>query len=236
MNNEKIPAGEIKSNSAFLRWLDNYWYHNKTKTIIILFVIFVGVILIVQMCSTEGEDITLLYSGPVLMTGAEREEVRALISGLLPKDYDGDGQKRAEIVAYQVMSASQLKELEGGTGAVGPEYFTKEYQNYTNILYTGECSVLFLDPWLCEGLAESDRLQKLTDILGASPDGAYNEYGVRLGDTALYRHYKSLQILPADTVICLHKPYVFGKSSDEDSYNQAIDVFKAIINFVPPQS
>ncbi len=234
MNNGKIPAGEIKSNSAFLRWLDNYWYHNKTKTIVILFVIFVGVILIVQTCSTEGEDITLLYSGPVLMSGAEREEVRALISDLLPEDYDRDGHKRAEIVAYQVMSASQLKELEGGTGAINPEYFTKEYQNYTNFLYTGECSVLFLDPLLCEGLAENDRLQKLTDILGASPDGAYSEYGVSLGKTALYRHYEALQVLPADTIICLHKPYVFGKSSNEESYKQATDVFKAIVNFVPP--
>ena len=31
---DKIPAGDIKEKSGFLKWLDNFWYHNKITVIV----------------------------------------------------------------------------------------------------------------------------------------------------------------------------------------------------------
>ena len=102
------------------------------------------------------------------------------------------------------------------------------------MLITGEFALCFLDPWLYESLANSDRLKTLTDIFGEMPDGAVGDFGVRLGDTAMYQYYDVLKILPEDTVICLLKPYVFGETSKEDIYARSVSMFKAVVEFEAP--
>ncbi len=232
---EKIPAGDIKANSGFLRWLDNYWYHNKVITLIVLFALFVLVICTLQMCSAESEDVSLLYGGPYLMTNTEREGVRSVFNNVIPEDYNKDGKKYTELITYQIMSTEQLKELSGGTGSVDQAYFSQEYSNYSNMLLTGECSVYLVDPWLYNSLAGNGRLQKLVDVTGVLPSSAYGDYGVRLGDTELYKYYSALQVLPADTVVCLMMPYLFGKSSNEETYEKSKAMFKAIVDFKAPE-
>jgi hypothetical protein len=231
---DKIPAGDIKANSNFLRWLDNFWYHNKVITLIILFALFVLVICIFQMCSAESEDISLIYGGPYLMTKTELEGVRSVLNNVMPEDYNNDGKKYIELITYQIMSTGQLEELSGGTGSVDKAYFSQEYNNYSNMLMTGECSVYLVDPWLYEGLAENGRLQKLVDVTGVLSSSAYGEYGVRLGDTELYKYYAALRILPADTVVCLLMPYLFGKSSNKETYEKSKEMFKSIVDFKAP--
>lgn len=238
---EKIPAGDIKQKSKLLRWLDNFWYHNKIPTVIVLFVLIVVVVCMLQMCSAEDEDISLLYSGPRLMTASEHEGVRGVLSTLLPEDYNGDGRKYANLVTYHVKSDVQLfseaaqTHEDGETVFVDKTYYTREYESYSNILMTGELSVCMLDPWLYEKLTSSGRLKKLSEIFDVMPSGAVGEYGVRLGDTALYRYYDAMKILPEDTVVCLMLPYVFGESSKAESYAKSTDVFKAIVGFSAPE-
>jgi hypothetical protein len=88
------------------------------------------------------------------------------------------------------------------------------------MLLTGEYSLYFIDPWLYESLVENKRVQKLTDVLSSMPVGAVDEYGVRLGDTEIYKYYQVLQILPEDTIICLLHPYIYGQSSNEEYYKK----------------
>ena len=240
---DKISAVDIKENSKFLKWLDNYWYHYKVPTIIVLFVVFVLLVCTLQMCSTDDkQDITVLYSGPFLMTGSEHENVRNVLNYVMPEDFNEDGRKYTELITYQVASEQQIKDMEAETDengkpkySINRQYYTNEYSNYSNMLMTGEFALCFLDPWLYEALAGSDRLKPLTEVFGALPDGAVGEYGVRLGDTALYQYYDVLKVLPEDTVICLLRPYVFGETSKEDIYARSVDTFKAIIFFEAPQ-
>jgi hypothetical protein len=51
-------------------------------------------------------------------------------------------------------------------------------------------------------------------------------YGVRLGDTALYRKYKVLQALPEDTVVCLVSRLL---TQTEQMYAQSEDMFRAMV-------
>ena len=80
-------------------------------------------------------------------------------------------------------------------------------------------------------MVENQRVQKLTDIVGIVPDGAVDEYGVRLGDTEIYKYYQVLQVLPEDTIVCLLYPYVYGQSSNEEFYQNTKEMFKAIVTF-----
>ncbi len=239
---DKISAAEIKDNSKFLKWLDNYWYHYKVPTIIVLFISIVLLVCTLQMCATDDkQDITVLYSGPFLMMGSEHENVRNVLNYVMPEDFNGDGRKYTELITYQVASEQQIKDMEAETDengnpkySINRQYYTNEYSNYSNMLITGEFALCFLDPWLYESLANSDRLKTLTDIFGEIPDGAVGDFGVRLGDTAMYQYYDVLKILPEDTVICLLKPYVFGETSKEDIYARSVSMFKAVVEFEAP--
>lgn len=239
---DKISAAEIKDNSKFLKWLDNYWYHYKVPTIIVLFISIVLLVCTLQMCATDDkQDITVLYSGPFLMMGSEHENVRNVLNYVMPEDFNGDGRKYTELITYQVASEQQIKDMEAETDengnpkySINRQYYTNEYSNYSNMLITGEFALCFLDPWLYESLANSDRLKTLTDIFGEIPDGAVGNFGVRLGDTAMYQYYDVLKILPEDTVICLLKPYVFGETSKEDIYARSVSMFKAVVEFEAP--
>jgi len=239
---DKISAAEIKDNSKFLKWLDNYWYHYKVPTIIVLFISIVLLVCTLQMCATDDkQDITVLYSGPFLMMGSEHENVRNVLNYVMPEDFNGDGRKYTELITYQVASEQQIKDMEAETDengnpkySINRQYYTNEYSNYSNMLITGEFALCFLDPWLYESLANSDRLKALMVLVGEMPNGAVVDFGVRLGDTAMYQYYDVLKILPEDTVICLLKPYVFGETSKEDIYARSVNMFKAVVEFEAP--
>ena len=234
---DKIPASDIREKSPFLKWIDNFWYHNKISIVVSIFLVFVIVICTFQMCSKEDEDVTMLYAGPYLMTVSEREAIRSVLNYVMPDDFDGDEKKYTEIVTYHICSEEQLNTLEnkihedGDTVRVDRNYYSNEYSNYSNMLLTGEYSLYFVDPWLYNSLVENQRVQKLIDVVGCIPEGAADEYGVRLGDTDIYKYYQVFQVLPEDTIVCLLYPYVYGQSSNEEFYQNTKEMFKAIVTF-----
>ena len=97
------------------------------------------------------------------------------------------------------------------------------------ILKTGESSVLLLDPWLYEQLKNEDRLRPLSEVDASLAARTEDGYGVRLGDTALYQTFGVYQVLPEDTVICLMRPYVIGRSSKAEAYRFEVDTFLALV-------
>ena len=239
---DKIPAGEIKDRSDFLKWFDNFWYHHKVPTIIVLFSIFVILVCVLQTCtSPSAEDITMVYAGREYVTAQDQNGIKSVFNVVMPKDFDGNDDKHTQLIVYHVMSEEQLKEMAAETDADGKPkyevnrtYYSQEYSSYNNMLMTGEFSICMLDPWLYESLADAGRLKKLSDVLGSVPENAVGEFGVRLGDTALYQYYDALKVLPEDTVLCMLTPYVFGATSQEDFYQQNVEMFRAIIAFEIP--
>lgn len=238
---DKIPAGDIKERSAFLKWLDNYWYHYKVPTVLTVIGLIVLLVCILQTCSVSGSyDMSVLYAGRAVMTQNEELSVSNALAAALPSDYNGDGKKNVELTAYGVMSEEQLRDLaaetheDGSRVYVDRAFYSKEYESYTSMMTTGEYSVCLLDPWLYEKMASAGRLKKLTDVFTQLPDGAVGEYGVSLGSTALYKYYEVLQVLPEDTVICLMQPFVIGKSSDAEYYAECITTFRTFVEFEAP--
>ena len=162
------------------------------------------------------------------------------------RDYDGNGVSRADLITYTVYSGTQIEALRARVDENGdPDPIevnaltnSQVYGNYNQYVSTGDTSVLFLDPWLFEELAaKGEYLVDLVTLYGAAPEGAVYRggeggekcLGVRLGDTALYRDHTAVQVLPADTVLCLLGPYFIGKSSDEKEYAKAVEYFGALI-------
>ena len=230
---EKIEARDIRigghgaaaaerPHGKLYRWFDNFWYHHKWKTIIITFFAVVFLVCTLQMCGKAEEgDLRVLMVGPYGFATEESGigDLQAFLDKSLPRDFDENGVKRVEIVHYTVLSEEQIKDRQTQDVSVVTSQNSENYQQYISYLQTGESALLFLDPWLCDELNRGQLLD-LSTVLGGVPEGALTRtdgqgntvvYGIRLGDTALYRDNRAMQCLPEDTVICLAAPIYNGK-------------------------
>ena len=228
---EKREERQIVLQGGFASKLENFWYHYKWPTIGILLAVIILLVCTLQTCSKEKEDIVVLYAGPVTLSAAQTKDLARMMDGVLPEDFDRNGEKYAALSTYQILSEERIKALTDKTDSEGNHYFvnrsanTEQYSVYTNYLKTGESSVLLLDSWLYEQLKSEDRLRPLSEVDGELSAHSADGYGIRLGDTELYQSFGVYQVLPEDTVICLMRPYVIGRSSKTQAYQFEVDTF-----------
>ena len=238
----KMPDAEISAKSNFLRWLENYWYHYKWHTIIIGAAVLILVICLWQTSTTKKHDTVIVYAGPMCLTTNEIIQLQEALSGILPSDKDSNGYKSAAMNMYQIYSKDQILEVEKETDATGASITvdrtrnTNQYSEFNHDIMTGQSSVYLIDPWIyneLKALNDGDKqyLCELSFVFGDElPQGALEDgYGIRLGDTALYREYSIVRRLPADTVICLMSPFGgLGQKIDDENYQYQIATFKAL--------
>lgn len=237
MNKEKETTQGISvEDNEFLKWFDNYWYHHKWITIGVAFALIVVVICTFQTCSRSEGDIDILYAGPCLMNSEQYGNLSTIFGNVLPEDYNEDGEKNVVIHNYHIYSKEQIKEITAETdeygvhGFVDTNYNSNQYDTYSNYILTGESSVLLLDPWLYEALRDNSQgvLMELSEVFEIIPESNLDGYGVRLGDTDIYQEYAALRVLPEDTVICLLRPLLSGKSAKESNYRIEKEMYAAL--------
>ncbi len=234
-NGEKIEGREIKANSKFIKWLDNFWYHHKWATIIVSFFVIVFLVCILQMCTREKVDITVVYAGGAFVTEEKTANVELAIEAVMPEDFDKDGNKNAALIRYEIYSEDQIKEMEkdkanGGQGQfVDHSFNSSNYKDFYNYVQTGDASVYFLDPWIFENLKENNRLMEISEVLGHTLEASEDNFGVKLGDLTIYKKYATIRALPKNTVVCILRPAIAGNSADPEYYANEIAMFRAII-------
>lgn len=226
----------IKKGKAFT-WLENFWYHYKWHTLIAAFLLIVAVVCIAQSCTKENSDITVTYAGPTYLNDEKKANIRTSLSQNLPKDSFGD-EAVANALSYLIMSEEQIKEAEKGINPDGTKvyidraFIVEQKETFDSLLATDKSSILLLDPYLFNmlgGNSDSTRLCQLSDVLGYTPEGAVSRFGIRLGDTSMYNTNPALQVLPADTVLCLHVKRYLQK---EEDYKKETEAFKAFAELV----
>ncbi|MBQ8416617.1 MAG: hypothetical protein IJX13_06960, partial [Clostridia bacterium] len=95
--------------------------------------------------------------------------------------------------------------------------------------------IWLVDPYVYEYKLRSTLAVPLEQTFGDREiDGAYDDNAIRLGDTALYKHYKALQVLPEDTLLVLSKPFVYGAASNEAFYQRMVKLYRAMVEFEAP--
>lgn len=227
--------GNIHVESPFLTWLENFWYHNKWKTIGGLFLAFVLIVCISQCASKDKVDAIVLYAGPYLYSGNETLTVKNELEEVMPSDFNGDGEKKVGLVTYQIMTEAQLKaykeqleSYEGHNVTVDTSYFTTQASHCDDYLLTGECAILLVDESLFEKLRGAGRLRDLNEVFSVLPASAVDNYGIDFTMTALAKSSEQLGMLPKGTVLCLLKPYVMGKTGNSTTYSQLTNMFLAM--------
>ena len=114
-----------------------------------------------------------------------------------------------------------------------------EYQKFQSLIVSGEYYVCLLDEWLFEELNKENLFLPLADAIGYKPENAANDYAIKLSDTEFGKYYNAMQLLPADTYLCIRAPGVVqemtGKGAQSKRFEQAAAMIKAIIDFKAPE-
>lgn len=246
IDREKLDAEGVKivyeTENPFLKKLSNFWYYHKWKVIIITFFAIVAAVGIYQMVTREEVDEVVVVAAGAHLEHDECAAIDSLLTSCLPKNKDGSV-RSLEIYDYTVYSEDEIEEANHSETDSEGRYIVKidrsfivtEIESYNSYMQTGECSVLLLNPELYHSFANRDTDPRMTMVevfggdmpQGVMPDGR----GVRLGDTAIYKYYEELQVLPEDTVVCVLHSYYIGASSNKDKHSFSVELFKNIVNF-----
>ena len=227
MNENKYDSTEIVSENRAYNKLQNFWYHNKWTVIVVAFFVCVVVVCTMQMFGKEKYDVSIVYGGTVRMADDERAAFVGALQSVLPEDYDNNGSKSVGLVEYQIFSEKEIyteveKEVDGELVTVKEpvialNWNTEQYSSMQSaVSKTGEYSLCFASPYVYEKL-----------LAGYAVEGKT----VRLGDTDFYLYNEAVQVLPADTVVCLLRQFAIGQSSKDEIYNRSAALFDAIVAY-----
>ena len=236
MKEEKLQTEEISTkNSKFLSWFDNFWYHYKWHTIVTIFIVIILGVSTAQACNTQRSDIIFTYAGPKEFVTAPEEKI-ALNSALsdVSKQIYGD-KSNASVNTFLIYSKEQIEKIESELDENGKQKYvvdtafnTSEMNSFDEFSKSGASFILLLDPSIYQRLinqsGESERLVELSAIYGTTPEGSFDKYSVRLGDTKIYKTIPELRSLPADTIVCLHGKLIL--STKQKDYDMQTQVFK----------
>lgn len=254
--NGKEQAGEIVVQNRFVKWLDNFWYHYKWTVIVVGFFLLVFVVCFSQCVQKVDINIPVVYAGGYQSVDAERlswtEDDRKAIKDVLSalhRKSGGEEGKNVGFLTYNIYTeeelrimATEMPDEEGESEKFSPYAFNAAKQNnlaefdgFVNYMGTGECSIWLLSEYVYTEKRISERAMPLSELWGEEiPEGAYDAYAIRLGDTELYRYYEALHVLPEDTLIVLTRGWIMGASSDEKTYESYENLYRAMVSFKAP--
>lgn len=240
-------SGAVKKKmNRFLKWLDNYWYHYKWRTIVCAFFIVLTIVCVVQCTRVEHYDYTVFYAGPRQMEEGDRRRLGDLLAKRLDKDVNGDGKKTVEVRSFYILSDEQYEEKRAEALAAGNDlYYTASMRNsaisdLTITLGDGGCLIVLMDPFLFETYASKNVFLSLSSVLGEDlPASAVNEYALSLADLPYFSFYRDnnteysdlLASFPADTMLCMISPTAIRSSVPQDEYRAALEYFRRLVNY-----
>lgn len=240
---EKEEAGEVVIQNRFVKWLDNFWYHNRWAIIICAIFLFAFIVCIVQCAGRKISDTYVTVAGGFTVSDKEKETLEELLNDL-SEDLDKKDPMSVGVLSYTFYSEDELRALftdesgfdnEGYHRAKQPN--AERFKSIQNYVMTGECSIWFVSEAVYAELDMAKRLAvPLKSTFGKEIAGAYDAYAIRLGDTAFYQYYREkLSFLPEDTLIVLTKPSAIGgASANEKQYAKVKAIYRAMIEFKSP--
>ncbi len=246
-NQEKLQGTDIKltSQSKFLSWLDNFWFHHKWKVIIIVFFAVVATVGVLQMINKEDPDVEVTIATHTIYYAENVDAIEKTLVSLMPEDLNGDGKKNVQVNLYKIYSEEEMKAAnEAETDQNGypiiyaDEAYNKEQiKNYNSYLMTGQCSVMIVSEYLYNELIsrrpEDILLKPMSEIFGSElPKGTTTDgYGIKLTETGAYKYLDGLRSLPKDSVLCIMRPFVMNGAADSEKNLGTVEYFKNIVKF-----
>lgn len=211
-----------KEKNGFLKWVDNFWYHNKAAVIIGFFALIVVVVCVTQLAVKKSPDVFIYYVGHGKLTEVASEEFKEDMKTYFASDYNGDGKV---VVDYKEDAFVMVQDGDGDRYVYDPTAQMDETQRFNLELGMGDCAVYIMEPAFFN--ANTDYIADLSDVVGYIPENAISGKGMKLSDLKAYKN-TALNRYPSDYVICMARK----KSNFSDSYYEGnADFFKKLIEY-----
>ena len=238
-------SGEVQQEEPIrIDRLANFWYHHKIKILMIAFFGIVLGICIAQFLAVQNPDVYILYAGADYITPNENQKFCAILEGL-GEDYDDDGRTYVQLNDLVYMTEEQqeeyfaLMESLGETPSIDMTTNQKTSERFTYEIFSGEAAICILAESQYREVAASNGFLPLSELFEELPEGAVDDYGVRLSETKLYQFYESARVFPEDAVIAIRRlptvSAITGKKKAERLHGYSRDLFCRILNFEYPE-
>ena len=240
---EKLSSEGIAIRHPIFLWFENLWYHYKWTILLVAFFLFVAIVCFAQCATTPQRDVYITFGGSHTVTGEEKQSIEQVFKEI-SKNTFGEEYPTVGINSYAFYTEEELralytdpdtKDFDGAAFNMAKGKNTDQFETLQSYMMTGDCSIWLVNVSVYEAQHMAEHLAvPLTDTFETFPSGAYDEYAIRLGDTAIYQYYEALQVLPADTLVVLTYPYITGASAKEQKYEQFKALYRAIVEFQAP--
>lgn len=243
--NEKLD-GDVRLKSPLLEKLDNFWYHYKWHTIVAIFVIITGFILIAQTCSRVETDVYILYAGPHTVSRTAENgnisEYENAVSSFkkISADYTDDGIVSISFIDLFVVNSEESEKILADNP--GKEINSALVKENTDTLHQkllfGEYYLCFLSDRLFKEYEEEYGEAMFSPLAPYGKDGAEYEYASERGIYLRSLPFSSLPEicdLPDDTVVCLRRfsdvASTIGRSDNEENFKRGEDMMKKLLSY-----
>jgi len=241
---DKLKMPPVEPGNKFFKWLDNYWYHYKWQTIIAVFIIIVLFVGISQVSTNAKSEIGLMYSGPRLLSMSEKSSIQSAVRQVM-EDYNGDNKLSVELVALMIMSEEQILQAyedakeQGRDILINGQFIRDERNKFDNLTMVGDSVICLLDPHLYRRVLDAGGFMPLSEIFDETPEGAIDEFGIRLSETKFGQYFAGVNTLPSDTVLCIRRASTFsfikGRKKSDLYHSYHVRLFHSIMSFEFPE-
>ncbi len=202
---EKYPCPKLTPK----QWVENFWYYN--KWFVLVGIVFLALILIatVQFFTKKDADVSMVYAGATILSDDVCNQMIGSAEELL-RDVNGDGNVSVNVKNFVLHSDFELLKNEGQKIQA-----REEFKSYSDEILSGDGCIMLLDEYFYSELAQNGALVNLYEMYSELPKSAIDYFGLRLGDTPLYKK-DGFSSLPKETIVCLKFSPVVGKTTDEE--------------------
>ena len=213
---------------SFSERIEYFWYHYKWQTVIGVFFAVTFAICFTQCARNSEPDAMIMYAGNY----AVPDDYKATaLESIMSKDYNGDGEKRADVFQLVLNIVEKGGEYEY-YDAVGQN---EELQRLEIEFYTGQSVIYILHPFIYEQY--KNIMAPISEVLGDSelPEGAlYDDKALRLSALPAYAE-TTLGFYPEECVLCIRnmrtEDNLVSKKDDEEYYGANRGFFGEIVGF-----
>ncbi len=241
---EKLPEGKMKS--KLLSWLDNFWYHRKWQTLMVLFFAVLITVGTVQMCQKESFDIYVMYAGPAEIDRNKNEgdimsDYAAALDSLsrVTDDHDGNGKISVSLKDLFLLTDKEISEAEKLDGKeLNYNLLLNNKSIFTDTLKFSNYYLCFLSEELYDEYKVIDGVKIFADL---------SEYrrseGVRLTEDGCAAYLSScgfgnaaiFKDMPENTLVCLRRisPMAdkFSRKESKIHFARAEEAVKEILTY-----
>jgi len=175
-------APSDKLSYTFKQKVDNFFYHYKFHTVVVLFLVFVIVWTVATSVGKNEEDAYIGYIGEHSYSQEDIERISNNITSALKLGQNGE-EYVIDFRPYNYMSEAQVEAEVSRAEELGRDYEyypvknEKNYESFVSELEMGDIAVWFVSHQVYERMDKS-KLMPIEYILGYIPEGAVDEYAL----------------------------------------------------------